>query len=1311
MRPPYLVCLICIWSLSIVNADLVVDLDALSFAAKWSSITQLKKQVSLLEASGVRDDTLKELRSKLTGARGIYQQLLDDVRGAGPNKTLPLTELSETDFTIGLEFGACNGGNPGGRRLLTLAVPSCTNNGITDSVLLPHITVFDEETQRSKACDVMCPDSALTLIADWAARPKHPEIATRLVIFSPAPLNACTAVSLSRALQQYGQFTDLDAIDEWNVWHNERVAIMVGDDSRTCVPPTAPFSKQSASAMVERDQTCQNHLQAIEPSHYKAVFEQLIDITEQKDSSGWPSFNDLLATNLIDYPKFLNVDFANMPCSEWSNQGQVRSPTLIKTSFAELEGPAVSDIFHLASVGLRIASVSPKMGLSNELSGVGDEVFEDIARICSACRSNKDLSYKSIYDEFKDNQPFFCRNTVLSGMGRAMQSLLEDSRMETSPMQHRLKKGRKTVTGSIFESCSEGDTLEIEGDLYAGDTIPRDREVKVTVIPFKSPSNLLPHAHIQFAGSRSPLSVLLATLSLQKGKPARISIPLEGRQLIGMYHLESSLSLQDGPFNFSTSIGCSRTPELQHALPVVNPPCDNYANIWQGIPMLHTPVGEIPLRHHILSYDLKAQPLNAPYNMQTLAYLISTSIVISLQSARDLEFADLALPASIRNAFVLTDSCSDRFGLALQGERFIYRKDVMDVDSCLGHRIRDVKWINDALMGGWRMPNVALMTSKHNGQKVSDFGAEGRQEDTADCSFAQLIVINVNFAEGDIEEASLLVTLMEHFRMTLGFHLVVTGLPGTVHSTSSLEDALHRTALWRNFYPPALTPQTSHGPHIWLPFQPKESWNSATHSEQLTSERMCLMLPTQNSSATSHCDHLAVHAEWFRSHSEILMADKLHVRHHQCASLETQHLPVSYDIQFVEAARSLSLVTYNIETIDAFGLGEFFDGQTVRMLVRHDIIVLQGPLGFAGSSDNVLRGYQHTYITDGNLQIFWRASTDGPKMLKCLQESRRQSSSRDSVLGCLFEYEQERFVVLNVNSDDSLSSGNRKQKSQEFVAMRLLYGKLCLHHAGTVANTGVEVDCATYPIPGFFAGTWASDLRYDMSWEDFEAAREKQENTIRTSLQADSQTTHSQICLPPERDSQRSSLDTHTWSGLFEWVTSQFKGDTNRLWPYWTQADGKISDFLTVVGPMTARIIVPRSGARIHEFAESPACTGTEFDTVPGCQRTDPPCSNFGIPVGIKFGTMTSSPFEPPILFVLIRFLQIAAFSRSSGQLQTVPCLLRWKRTLKLAQIRAKLLATPSGSPVAPLLGAVAGWLHGILRGVLPGFAHTVDPA
>ncbi|TPX61387.1 hypothetical protein SpCBS45565_g07272 [Spizellomyces sp. 'palustris'] len=1265
-----LLCLLCLLQLLLVESVVVVDLDEIPhFATSWTSLNEFRKWAELLQQGPSWNQTLQEFRAKLVESDGLFQSVQSDiskaaktVEGDDSDVSTELVKLASGAVSIGLEYSECKG-TPSASRKLLLAAESddaeCTTDQSNDGPL-SRLIIY-EEGKGLKCCDRVCKSSTLRLVESWRSK-RQDDKPTRIAVFSPTPLTSCTAVSLAMSLRFFGPSPNFTEIDTGHIWHDKHAALLIGDGHRTCFSDDAVFSglplkDRLKMRLVEGGLDCEGHLDSMNPSSFNLVYKSLLT-NETPDSlteATWPTVHELLSANvnLPSTPKLSQIEnfadaFLGLPCTAWKSVQRLRSPIHIPSLSAE--GPTISDIFSLMSVALKLASVNPA---ADPLPDISDDLLKRVANVCHVCSAFDDVSYARLYKAFDKMKLAVCKDTLLGGLGAFLEKKVNHSSNKTENM---LRVGRNvkladSTRAVVFDQCDQGSVLRftLEADpaqipLMRRSHLSEEFEAKVT----------LSTPLLQSPGSM-PTDLSASAILHNTGERFIVKLNITDRELYGLYDFNITFPGREPPypeFQFKSSIICSNPPLVLNSKLSSDPRRQEQWRALEGLNSFTLPKMNVPIRYHVLSYDLASRPITAPYHLDSLLYLASTSIVVSLQSAQNLNLTVADVPALIRENLALSTICASDNEPGLSAQRFLYRTDKVNISACHGNELLHLKWAKEAVINGWRLPNVALVTVNESQRKF--------------------FVCNVHVPKMNEDDATHLLYLMEYFRMTYGFPIIVSGLLGGQIGNRHIDVALHKTGLWRweqqqPWYPgsekliftfslykrnyfPAPPSLTTTDQMLWIPSLP--DINTYPDSllfnqpliEAVTPDRMCLALPTGNLSDFPKCAEIGSYATWYRKESgDALADDRLPARHKKCAGTIGAHVPVAYEVEADTREQPLRLVTYSVDSIDNWRSDGFLDSSYLESLSTYDIIMLQGLHGLASQSDTVLSvlrkssvagadTYTHTGFLGNSIQIYWRNTDKGLRALKCIEapDGTDRNSGSSAMVGCLFSCGKKSFIAATVNGRAFSREKDGLFPLSSVDLFKKLYGKLCLHYASLQTPLDdPDIDCTTKPIPAFLAGSWDLDeLHLNMNWEDFQAALKKIEMSIAQRLHPVNTTFEGiEILLPPERVmATPQELFVQQQSGtrlgsVLKWWRSSNDQTSKRLWPYWTKSDGTISDFLVLFKADDDNSIqIPRDQIRIDTFAGSPRCEGDDFVNLPACRRTDAPCGEVGVPIGLKFG-------------------------------------------------------------------------------------------
>ncbi|KND02577.1 uncharacterized protein SPPG_03035 [Spizellomyces punctatus DAOM BR117] len=1237
------------WLLQLLTVEsvVVVDLDEIPhFATSWTSLNEFRKWADSLQQAPSWNQTLQEFRAKLVESGGLYQSVHSDiskaakaVEGDDSDVATELVKLARGAVSIGLEYPECKGTRSANRKLL-LAADSDDGDCTTDESngrLLSRLIIY-QEGKGLKSCDRVCKESTLRLVESWRSK-RQDDKPTRIAVFSPTPLTSCTAVSLAMSVRFFGPSPNFTEIDTGHIWHDSHAALLIGDGHRTCFSDDAMFSElplkdRLKMRLVEGGLGCEGHLDSMDPSSFNLLYKSLLN-TETPDSltdPTWPTVHELLSANVnlpstpeVSQPEKFADAFLELPCTAWKSVQRLRSPIHIPSLSAE--GPAISDIFSLMSIALKLASVNPT---AERLPDISDDLLKRVANVCQVCSAFDDISYARLYKAFDKMKLDACKDTLLGGLGPFLETV-NNSSIKTENLLLRVGRNVKLADSTravVFEQCDQGSvlTFTVDADPARMPSMIRSHlsktfEAKVT----------LSTPLLQRSGSM-PTGLPASAILHDNGKQFIVKLNITDRELYGLYDFDITFAGRDpaySEFQFKSSIICSDPPLVFNSGWSSGPPHQEQWRALEGLNGFTLPKLNVPIRYHVLSYDLASRPITAPYHLDSLLYLASTSIVVSLQSAQNLNLTIAKVPALIRQHLALSTICASDNEPGLSAQRFLYRTDNVNISACHGNELLHLKWAKEAVINGWRLPNVALVTVKESQRKF--------------------FVVNVHIPKMNEDDATHLLYLMEYFRMTYGFPIVVSGLLGGQIGNQHIDVALHKTGLWRNYFPaPPLLTTTNQ--MLWIPSLPDPSTypDSLLFNQPLieavTPDRMCLALPTGNLSDFPKCAEIGSYATWYRKESgDALADDRLPARHKTCAGTIGAHVPVAYEVDADTREQPLRLVTYSIDTLDSWRSEGFLDSSYPESLSTYDIIMLQGLHGLASQPDTVLsvlrnssvagaETYTHTGFLGNSIQIYWRSTDKGLRALKCIvaPDGTDQKSGSSTMVGCLFSYGKKSFIAATVNGRAFSREKDALFPLSSVDLFKKLYGKLCLHYASLQTPLdGHDIDCTTKPIPALLAGSWDLDeLHVNLNWDDFQAALKKIEISIAQRLQPVNTTLDRvEILLPPERVmATPEELFVQQQSGtrlgsVLKWWRSSNDQTSKRLWPYWTKSDGTISDFLVLFKADDENSIqIPRDQIHIDTFAGSPRCEGDDFVNLPACRRTDAPCGEVGVPIGLKFG-------------------------------------------------------------------------------------------
>ncbi|KAJ3086011.1 hypothetical protein HK102_013599, partial [Quaeritorhiza haematococci] len=288
---------------------------------------------------------------------------------------------------------------------------------------------------------------------------------------------------------------------------------------------------------------------------------------------------------------------------------------------------------------------------------------------------------------------------------------------------------------------------------------------------------------------------------------------------------------------------------------------------------------EVPMRWHVVTYDIHGYSALAPYKRETLAHLIPQSGLTILQSAQyltsehttttdkskhnnNLHTQSLAhiLPAALEPYFAVTVSCDDaKESASAAGTRVVYRVDVFEVlEGCVlserragmaGQANAWIEKVRERLAPGVRIPTVTLMRHRESGLKffvVDVFWMSASSQGSGSLP----------------KESAFLLHSLEYLRLAHGYPVVVTGaFPTGMQSGFSevVDKMLSVTGLWRSYFPPpqSASPPTDLLPisNIWIPTVAPESVVQALSTlmnfDDVQAEQKPTALPTTATNSTT----------------------------------------------------------------------------------------------------------------------------------------------------------------------------------------------------------------------------------------------------------------------------------------------------------------------------------------------------------------------------------------------------------------------------------------------------------------------------
>ncbi|KAI9099491.1 hypothetical protein DFS34DRAFT_685206 [Phlyctochytrium arcticum] len=1194
--------------------------DPPSYAKSWTSIPELLKFANLLSSEQQWNSTIYEFRQALLSTSKLQAALHQDIAKSfkrtptSSDAKVELERLAQGRVTIAIEVGACASSITSNKTLhlrADLDSESCdADNERSYPILLDHISTYDQ--QSLKFCHRVCKSAAVQLAEDWSERSKKLR-SSRIALFAPTSLNECAATTLAH-MQFFGQDGNITTLDNRPWWTDDISALAVGDDPVMCAPgahTVARFLQGGEESSSPQSLDCGNHLEGIDPEEFKHLFEQYIlqssNDTEESSASGpqWPRLSQILSENILALPQALSDgEFLNMTCSAWHSIKKIRSPVIIPV--LKTEGPHVDNVYELINLALKLVVVNPYRQKEESASDISDDLIHQVATVCQSCKSSNELSYTTLRSKFYQAEPVPCSQTLFGGSGSVVEKHVAAALSEGT---HEIQFGNKVTLDGVesdamhFLACDEGNVLKFNIDLDSK-LLSESEEAalpelfgQVSYMPPGNPFTADPSQHLQIPSVRVKSSLVWN----QKAGTAEVTIKLKNRGLYGTYDLSLQLPQQEDKLPskilFNSQVICGRPPVFLESHPYS---LLDHATQWSDLLHINTvKINKlnVPVRHHLLSYDVRVAPWSAPGHAETISYLASSALLTGLQNA---EKVQLPKTSPLKKAIKLTKVCDHDRMEGWGAQRYVYHPDLMDVTPCLVETLRDIPWVSNALSGGWRPPNAALMTVRATRKRF--------------------MVYNVNFVDHDESEATNLLHLMEHFRIQNGFPLILMGNFGGHDGIMRMDRALHQTGYWRNYFPITLTVRDDST--IWLP----TVIDSANHPhirafnepsiQTVDWENICLAIPSGNSTTANRCAPVAEYAKWYRQEiGGILADDRLPTPHERCAVDTNAHIPVGYTIEGGKTT-AFSMVTYKVEN------PQLVTGDEIATLIStYDIVALQ----FAGDAkqyewpliDAIKEASpksQYTVSDTATETVRLIRKDGGPAEIKCLSDT----GNGQQVMGCLYEHASLPFIVGNIDASGlaAIDAFNR------------IYSKLCSHYA-----LKTDLLCSEKPIAAFVMGSWRNlQLNHTMTWEEYQGKLGKLETEISQLFnRGNPKEATTTIVLPQERIAAHPvellyQVASNTLGSMFSWLRND-RG-SKRLWPYYTTDTGSIEDFMIHIQPQeNAHFSAPLDLVRIETFAGSPLCSSGDSTSdlannpIPTmCGRTSPACTIMGPITAVTFG-------------------------------------------------------------------------------------------
>ncbi|KAI9331486.1 hypothetical protein BDR26DRAFT_870187 [Obelidium mucronatum] len=431
------------------------------------------------------------------------------------------------------------------------------------------------------------------------------------------------------------------------------------------------------------------------------------------------------------------------------------------------------------------------------------------------------------------------------------------------------------------------------------------------------------------------------------------------RNIVGRSRLDVGFSFSKSTKmdEFSINVICGYSPEVAAGVfPHISAPLANTLTDWFFANS--ESVMSSPIRYHVSTFDFDSKSINTPYLIPQLAFLTAQSPLIALQNARHLgssgDSNPLQLPTPLAGKIAVTDACdmsTSTFSVA-GGGRLVYRSDLMTVETCLESSSSNgmgsfISNVVVALAVGVEVPVVSLVTSKKDKNQ-------------------KFVLINVNWGSSfNHQEAKLLLFMMEYFRVSLGYPIIVAGTFSD-GMEKVMRFVLDETGLARQFFSPSKT--GTRGSHVWAPFIPTSypkrdpSIRHAPIAAVTTLESCLAPYLNGSESGAGSCDVLKEYGKLFRKAAVggVVGEDRLLAKHKACASevSEGGHLPVVYTL--VKANEQISTVTFNIGGLSLSRLENLVKNEPYLFsyLAGFDVISLQTTRLASSSSSSSPRSQQ-----------------------------------------------------------------------------------------------------------------------------------------------------------------------------------------------------------------------------------------------------------------------------------------------------------------------------------------------------------------
>ncbi|KAJ3127788.1 hypothetical protein HK098_005787 [Nowakowskiella sp. JEL0407] len=539
---------------------------------------QQKEKVKQDKKGKIRLPILKNLKSDLiASAKSIQDEVCsvlnfnstdlgDGVNGTG-NISCPKTGLFSSEFwsenlldksiSIGLLISSCPDSHHNISRKLVIEVSGCDKlsgmHGLMgrhppwintlsvsqqsqvelfgvakESIKLSTTSGRAAKLSNSKSslvsCDKVCEDGSIAVIDEWIKHDLETNPA-KLILFSETPLSDCTAGYLAFTGDLFADLNgrihvDFPAIDKSNIWNDESIALISGNQPAVCPTVVETSVKKNTPELFSRPllrkklgieaRKCEEYLDSlVDGIVFKSLYEKYLDHEKFSTATDpWPTVYEIISGNLIsnhsdidDIPKFVkNLPKLLFPqLVEFSNNGSlaILSPLIIPP-FNDAGPENVSDLFGLIQFAVTFASVNPqkeafstprfpKSKFPSDLQFLGsifphkkavellpelsDEVIEVFANLPKHC-AKVDLSYHGLYSALSELEVKPCRETLFGGLGERLGHLSPQKTKQDKP-----NAGVNVVSGNldevlselegkqtyVFSECEEGSYLKVLG--------------------------------------------------------------------------------------------------------------------------------------------------------------------------------------------------------------------------------------------------------------------------------------------------------------------------------------------------------------------------------------------------------------------------------------------------------------------------------------------------------------------------------------------------------------------------------------------------------------------------------------------------------------------------------------------------------------------------------------------------------------------------------------------------------------------------------------------------------------------------------